>query len=68
MAWNTAKSAGPGSHLAGFFGSAHQDVVAVLLTAMVTTIGTVGLWLLPPAMSPQLLDTLAPKKAPADPS
>ncbi|MFJ4972767.1 hypothetical protein [Streptomyces sp. NPDC088755] len=40
----------------------------MLLTVMVTTIGIVGLWLLPPALSPKLLDTLAPKKAPADPS
>jgi hypothetical protein len=35
---------------------------------MVTIIGLVGLWLLPPALSPRLLDTLRPKKAPADPS
>lgn len=56
------------SLMAGFFGSAHQDVVAVLLTVMVTTIGIAGLWLLPPALSPRLLDTLRPKKAPADPS
>ncbi|MFF7189677.1 IS701 family transposase [Streptomyces sp. NPDC008222] len=41
--------------MAGFFGSAHRDVVAVLLTVMVTTIGIAGLWLLPPALSPRLL-------------
>ncbi|MGW2461843.1 hypothetical protein ACWC2M_22840 [Streptomyces sp. NPDC001761] len=29
------------SLMAGFFGSAHQDVVAVLLTVMVTTMGIV---------------------------
>lgn len=54
------------SLMAGYFGSAHQDFVALLLTAMVTTIGIAGLWLLPPTLAPQLLDTLAPKKAPAD--
>ncbi|MFF9593842.1 hypothetical protein ACF1FX_32440 [Streptomyces sp. NPDC014646] len=54
------------SLMAGYFGSAHQDFVAVLLTVMVTTIGIAGLWLLPPALAPQLLDTLAPKTAPAD--
>jgi hypothetical protein len=53
--------------MAGFFGSAHQDVVAVLLTVMVTTIGITGLWLLQPALPPRLLDTLRPKKASADP-
>ncbi|MFE4692138.1 hypothetical protein ACFRH6_19040 [Streptomyces sp. NPDC056749] len=42
----------------GFFGSAHQDFVALLLTVMVTTIGIAGLGLLPPALSPQLLGTL----------
>lgn len=56
------------SLMAGFFGSAHQDFVALLLTVMVTAIGVVGLWLLPPTLSPQLLDTLRPKKAPAGPS
>nr|WP_285554796.1 hypothetical protein [Streptomyces hygroscopicus] len=56
------------SLMAGFFDSAHQDVVAVLLTVMVTIIGTVGLWLLPPALSPRLLDTLRPKKSPAAPA
>jgi hypothetical protein len=56
------------SLMAGYFGSAHQDVVAVLLTVMVTTIGITGLWLLPPALSPRLLDTMRPKKAPAEPS
>ncbi|MFL4909328.1 hypothetical protein ACJ6WF_40615 [Streptomyces sp. MMS24-I2-30] len=43
------------SLMAGFFGSAHQDVDAVLLTVMVTIIDIVGLWLLPPALSPRLL-------------
>lgn len=56
------------SLMAGFFGSAHQDFVAVLLTVMVTTIGIAGLWLLPPALSPRLLDTLRPKKASTDSS
>lgn len=56
------------SLMAGFFGSANRDVVAVVLTVMVTTIGIAGLWLLPPTLSPRLLDTLRPKKAPADPS
>lgn len=56
------------SLMAGFFGSANRDFVAVLLTVMVTTIGIAGLWLLPPALSLRLLDTLRPKKAPADPS
>ncbi|MFD4578007.1 hypothetical protein ACFWNK_37545 [Streptomyces sp. NPDC058417] len=55
------------SLMAGFFGSAHQDVDAVLLTVLVTIIGIVGLWLLPPALSPRLLDTLPPKKTTADP-
>jgi hypothetical protein len=54
------------SLMAGFFGSAHQDFVALLLTVVVTTIGIAGLWLLPPTLSPHLLDTLRPKKAPAD--
>lgn len=49
------------SLMAGYFGSAHQDVIAILLTVMVTIIGIVGLWLLPPALSPRLLDTLRPK-------
>ncbi|MEU3958869.1 hypothetical protein AB0F42_03400 [Streptomyces buecherae] len=39
------------SLMAGFFGSANRDVVAVLLTVMVTIIGIAGLWLLPPALS-----------------
>lgn len=56
------------SLMAGFFGSAHQDAVAVLLTVLVTTIGIVGLWLLPPALSPRLLDTLRPKKSPTAPA
>ncbi|MGW5679534.1 hypothetical protein ACWEV4_31410 [Streptomyces sp. NPDC003860] len=56
------------SLMAGYFGSAHQDAVAVLLTVMVTIIGIVGLWLLPLALSPRLLDTLRPKKSAADPS
>ncbi|MGW9423310.1 hypothetical protein ACWGSU_18360 [Streptomyces koyangensis] len=55
------------SLMAGFFGSAHQDTVALLLSAMVTTAGIAGLWLLPPALAPQLLD-LHPKKSTADPS
>ncbi|MET8816429.1 hypothetical protein ABZW47_31065 [Streptomyces sp. NPDC004549] len=55
------------SLMAGFFGSAHQGATAVLLTAMVTTLGIAGLWLLPPALSPQLLDTLRPKRASAHP-
>ncbi|MFK4272512.1 hypothetical protein [Streptomyces milbemycinicus] len=53
------------SLMAGFFGSANQDVVAVVLTMMVTTIGIADLWILPPALLPQLLDTLRPKKVPA---
>ncbi|MGI5262441.1 hypothetical protein [Streptomyces angustmyceticus] len=56
------------SLMAGFFGSAHQDVIAVLLTVMVTIIGLVGLWFLPPALSPRLLTTLRPTKASANPS
>ncbi|PWI05711.1 hypothetical protein DIZ27_37735 [Streptomyces sp. NWU339] len=56
------------SLMAGFFDSASRDVVFVVLTVMVTTIGIVGLWLLPPSLSPRLFDTLRPKKAPADPS
>ncbi|MEV7796946.1 hypothetical protein [Streptomyces sp. NPDC087512] len=51
----------------GFVGSAHHDVVAMLVTGMVTTVGIAGLWRLPPTLSPQLLDTLRPKKVPADP-
>lgn len=56
------------SLMTGFFGSANPDAIAVVLTVMVTTIGIAGLWLLPPTLSPQLLDTLRPKKAPADPA
>ncbi|MBD3934882.1 hypothetical protein IF129_25385 [Streptomyces chumphonensis] len=56
------------SLMAGFFGSPHRDVVAVLLTTMVTTIGIAGLWLLPPTLSSPLLDTLRRPKASADPS
>ncbi|MYS32583.1 hypothetical protein K388_07278 [Streptomyces sp. KhCrAH-43] len=57
------------SLMAGFFGSAHRDFVAVVLAVMVTTIGIGGLWLLPPALSPHLLNTLRPKAAaPVDPS
>ncbi|MFD7233662.1 hypothetical protein [Streptomyces sp. NPDC059881] len=37
------------SLMAGFFGSMHRDVVAVLLTVMVTTICIAGQGLLPPA-------------------
>ncbi|WP_242548872.1 hypothetical protein [Streptomyces albidoflavus] len=55
------------SLMAGFFGSAHQNTVALLLSAMVTTAGIAGLWLLPPALAPQLLD-LRPKKSTPDPS
>ncbi|MFD6243074.1 MULTISPECIES: hypothetical protein [Streptomyces] len=55
------------SLMAGFFGSAHQNTVALLLSAMVTTAGIAGLWLLPPALAPQLLD-LRPKKSTQDPS
>ncbi|MEV7130597.1 hypothetical protein [Streptomyces sp. NPDC093260] len=54
--------------MAGFFGSAHQDVVAVLLTMMVAILGIVGLWLLPAALSPRLPDTLRPKKSLAAPA
>ncbi|MFB6811192.1 hypothetical protein [Streptomyces sp. NPDC056387] len=56
------------SLMAGFFGSAHQDVVAVLLTIMVTIIGMVGLWFLPPTLAPRLLDTLRPKTSPTSPA
>ncbi|MEU9623904.1 hypothetical protein [Streptomyces sp. NPDC048155] len=56
------------SLMAGFFGSAHHDLIAVLLTVMVTTVGIVGLWLLPPALSPHLLDALRPKQAHTEPS
>ncbi|MFF8790875.1 hypothetical protein [Streptomyces sp. NPDC015125] len=56
------------SLMAGFFGSAHQDVIAVLLTVMVTIIGLVGLWFLPLALAPRLLTTLRPTKASANPS
>ncbi|MGC5041099.1 hypothetical protein ACLQ2C_36790 [Streptomyces sp. DT73] len=56
------------SLMAGFFGSAHQDFVALVLTVMVTTIGILGLWLIPPTLSPRLLDTLPSRKAPAGPS
>ncbi|MFJ1923043.1 hypothetical protein ACIP87_28650 [Streptomyces albidoflavus] len=55
------------SLMAGFFGSAHQNTVALLLSAMVTTASIAGLWLLPPALAPQLLD-LRPKKSTPDPS
>ncbi|MFE0358772.1 hypothetical protein ACFW2K_28540 [Streptomyces nigra] len=40
----------------------------MLLTVMVTAIGIAGLWLLPLALSPRLLDTLRSKKTPAGPS
>ncbi|MEU6175830.1 hypothetical protein ABZ832_28470 [Streptantibioticus parmotrematis] len=56
------------SLMTGFFGSARQDVVAMVLTVMVTTVGVAGLWLLPPTLSLRLLDTLPPKKASAGPS
>ncbi|KOT48409.1 MULTISPECIES: hypothetical protein [Streptomyces] len=55
------------SLMTGIFGSAHRDIVALLLTVMVTTLGTAGLWLLPLALSPHL-STLRPKKSPADPA
>lgn len=56
------------SLMAGFFGSAHQDVVDVLLTAMVAITGLTGLWHLPPVLSPRVLNTMRPKKALAEPS
>ncbi|MFE6904477.1 hypothetical protein ACFVFJ_48245 [Streptomyces sp. NPDC057717] len=56
------------SLVTGIFGSANRDIVSVVLTVMVTTIGIAGLWLLPPTLSPQLLDTPRRRKAPADPS
>ncbi|MET9694333.1 hypothetical protein ABZY81_38940 [Streptomyces sp. NPDC006514] len=55
------------SLMTGFIGSANRDFIAVVLTVMVTTIGIAGLWLLPAALSPQLLDTIR-KPQPADPS
>ncbi|WP_431983144.1 hypothetical protein [Streptomyces qinglanensis] len=56
------------SLMAGFVGSARQDVATALLTVMVTALGIAGLWLLPPALSLRLLDTLRPTKAPTAPS
>lgn len=52
------------SLMAGFFGSMHRDVVAVLLTVMVTTICIAGQWLLPPALSPRLLGGPPQRAAP----
>ncbi|MER5887010.1 hypothetical protein ABT160_24565 [Streptomyces sp. NPDC001941] len=49
------------SLMAGVFGSPHHDIAALLLAAMLTAMGVLGLWLLPPALSPQLLLTLRPK-------
>ncbi|MFF3932913.1 hypothetical protein [Streptomyces hirsutus] len=46
---------------AGIIVAQLRDVSAVVLTAMVTTIGMLGLWLLPPTLSPRLLDAL-PKR------
>ncbi|MGK5693292.1 hypothetical protein ACSNOJ_10380 [Streptomyces sp. URMC 128] len=49
------------SMTAGIIAAQLRDVSAVVLTAMVTTIGMLGLWLLPPTLSPRLLDAL-PKR------
>ncbi|MFC9067939.1 hypothetical protein [Streptomyces harbinensis] len=56
------------SFLVGVFGSTTPDVEAALFTAMVTTMGFTGLWLLPPALSRNLIDTLSPNTSPADPA
>jgi hypothetical protein len=46
------------SMTAGIIAAQVRSVSAVVLTAMVTTIGLLGLWLLPPTLSPRLLDAL----------
>ncbi|MCX5346126.1 hypothetical protein [Streptomyces atratus] len=46
---------------AGVIAAQVRDVNTVILTAMVTTIGMLGLWLLPPTLSPRLLEAL-PKR------
>ncbi|CAL9323893.1 hypothetical protein SUDANB66_06447 (plasmid) [Streptomyces sp. SudanB66_2053] len=44
---------------AGIIAAQVRGAGAVVLTVMVTTIGMLGLWLLPPTLSPRLLDALA---------
>jgi hypothetical protein len=46
------------SLLTGVIGATKRDVTAVVLTVMVTTIGMMGLWLLPATLSLRLLDAL----------
>ncbi|WP_310729099.1 hypothetical protein [Streptomyces sp. N2A] len=56
------------SLLTGTSGASNLDATAVLLTMMVTAIGIMGLWLLPAALAPQLLDTLRRNQRPKEPS
>ncbi|WP_329536844.1 hypothetical protein OG568_50465 (plasmid) [Streptomyces sp. NBC_01450] len=53
---------------AGIIAAQVRDVTAVVPTTTLTTIGMTRLWFLPPAVSPQLLDTPRSKKTPTDPS
>ncbi|MGA5128127.1 hypothetical protein ACPCAG_33105 [Streptomyces pseudogriseolus] len=47
------------SMTAGIIAAQVHGAGAVVLTAMVTTIGMLGLWRLPPTLSPRLLEALA---------
>ncbi|WTW92014.1 hypothetical protein OG216_00885 [Streptomycetaceae bacterium NBC_01309] len=42
----------------GVAGAGDRDASDVIVTVMLTTVGMVSLWLLPPAVSPRLLDAL----------
>ena len=47
---------------AGFIGAQPHDFSAAVMAAMMTILGMTGLWLLPPAVSPRLLDALPKRK------
>ncbi|WTW98873.1 hypothetical protein OG216_38495 [Streptomycetaceae bacterium NBC_01309] len=47
----------------GVSGADDRDASAVIATVALTTVGMVGLWLLPPALSPRLLDALPNRRA-----
>jgi len=57
------------SMAAGVIGSADRDVTAVVLTATITMMGIAGLWLLPAAISPEVLRGLSKRgQPPSNPS